>query len=745
MGVSLDLVSAVRRNIGFLRTVNESLWLHDRPAIVEAIRRYDELWMPLVAEISMGSAPPVVLPPLDIEWVWFCHTLNPVNYGQYCESRFSTLIGKPTIFNEENEEYALNRCREIWMRRYPSEPFENEANSDTPIPLVRNEDLLSEVLKQRILYSKFSKPYMTEIMYLIAARQRYKGFLYILSRVSDKCSCFVPTCDILIMWLTHQSYPTVYAEDMKEADCDVSKVARVWETVEEEEVEETKKLWEGTFDQPYEKAGGQIALDQGGVPSSKPPVYWEVFGTDVNTRYKSLMPRFLLEVCVFARLGPKMKLIQEKITHNFVRLRAVRCHKELKSDKPLSSILYDSWQMVWHLYCEFGTRGVNLEFRHRGGRCFKGSKLKNAEAFLWNDLLRAPTLTLGREVEQGVGIFSSITPPAQAPYLLKCVPDRVTDDSGTMISDEILRMNHYRPQEGRWLSRTVLDHAGRECFVVRIRVGGGFWRRGGENPSNVKWEDRITEIREGPWSYVAGSIGRAPAKVVGTALPKEPPEQWDAAWQFSSGDELMLRLESSTSKSGLSFSLRNQTSSDSSVKLLIGRRMQYKVKKVNPKSDAEETELDDKGDEGLDLDEEELDFVTVVRLTEEHPTGRATALINWKLLAVEFIPEEDAVFVLLLCISIVRSLSEMRKEDLGKLLIRRRVKEAKPGARNWGSVILHPSPACSTPVSPFLQPWHWNAKVVLASDGADSLTRQPSFINSGAEGSDALYKRGIMP
>lgn len=71
-------------------------------------------------------------------------------------------------------------------------------------------------------------------------------------------------------------------------------------------------------------------------------------------------------------------------------------------------------------------------------------------------LLRAPTLTLGREVEQGVGIFSSITPPAQAPYLLKCVPDRVTDDSGAMISDEILRMNHYRPQEGRWLSGLFL-------------------------------------------------------------------------------------------------------------------------------------------------------------------------------------------------------------------------------------------------------------------------------------------------
>lgn len=45
---------------------------------------------------------------------------------------------------------------------------------------------------------------------------------------------------------------------------------------------------------------------------------------------------------------------------------------------------------------------------------------------------------------------------------------------------------------------------------LNCRVGGGFWRRGGETPSTVKWEDRITEVREGSWSYVAGSIGRAP-------------------------------------------------------------------------------------------------------------------------------------------------------------------------------------------------------------------------------------------
>lgn len=48
---------------------------------------------------------------------------------------------------------------------------------------------------------------------------------------------------------------------------------------------------------------------------------------------------------------------------------------------------------------------------------------------------------------------------------------------------------------------------------VKCRVGGGFWRRGGETPLPVKWEDRIIEIREGSWSYIAGSIGRSPGMV----------------------------------------------------------------------------------------------------------------------------------------------------------------------------------------------------------------------------------------
>ncbi|KAL2563510.1 hypothetical protein AAZX31_20G223600 [Glycine max] len=751
----IDLVSAARRNIWFLRTVADSVWLHHTPIMVEAVRRYHDFWMPLIADLTLPySSPPTILPPLDIHWVWFCHTLNPVSYREYCETRFSKLIGKAGIFDEENREYALMRCREIWSSRYPLESFENEASSDSQdldtvvvVGGCLKESVFKEVEKQRVLLcSMFVEPYRSEVVYLIAARQRYKAFLFMLLRFArDFSSRLVPTSDILLMWLTHQSYPTVYCEDLKALaiEGDLEKVATLSEKVKEKEFEETKKLWDRAFNQPYEKAGGEVPLTLEGVISIKSPVYWEDSGTDVNTKYRSMLPRFLLEACVFVRLKQRITTSQKDVNRDFLRLQIIRCHSELKLDKAFSNFTNDSWKKAWHFYCEFGTKGVMFDYRRHGGNCLRGSSLLDTVSFRWNDLLRADSLTLEKEVSQQVNVVTSITPPVQAPYLLKCVPDRVTDDSGAMISDVILKMNSYRPQEGRWLSRTVLDHAGRVCFVIRIRVGGGFWRRGGEAPSAVKWEDRIIEIREGSWSYVAGYIGRAPEKVVATATPKEPTEQCKAAWCFSTGDELTIQWDSSQSVSGLTFSLLNQTSPESSVLLLRGRQMQYQVKKTKSKRKGEDmkTELEEKE---VDEEEDEESFITVVRFTEDNPDGKATALLNWRLLVVEVLPEEDAVLMLLLCLSILKSVSEMKKQDVGGLLVRRRLKEARLGSRDWGSVILHPSSWSSSIDSTYLQPWHWNAGVLMKSDAVDQLKRYPTLSQSPVEGSDKLYKHGIL-
>lgn len=73
----------------------------------------------------------------------------------------------------------------------------------------------------------------------------------------------------------------------------MEKVSGAWDAVKEQYVEETKNIWEEIFDKPYEKAGGAVNLLDIDV---KPPFYWVVSDNDVNLKYKSMVPRFLLEV-----------------------------------------------------------------------------------------------------------------------------------------------------------------------------------------------------------------------------------------------------------------------------------------------------------------------------------------------------------------------------------------------------------------------------------------------------------------
>lgn len=51
--------------------------------------------------------------------------------------------------------------------------------------------------------------------------------------------------------------------------------------------------------------------------------------------------------------------------------------------------------------------------------------------------------------------------------------------------------------------------------------------------------------------------------MVGTATPKQPLEELKAAWNFSTGDELIIQWDTSTTKPSLSFSLTNPASESS--------------------------------------------------------------------------------------------------------------------------------------------------------------------------------------
>ncbi|KQK04255.1 hypothetical protein BRADI_2g12637v3 [Brachypodium distachyon] len=613
---------------------------------------------------------------------------------------------------------------DVWAARYPLEPFDlynNDFDGNKLNGIDKNNangEIVKLIRAYASLAARFASPFISEGVYHVAAKRRYVRFLDLVNKrvcTTREDTRLVPSFDILLMWLAHQSFPVSYSRDMTAMgirDNVAKMVVGYGEVVSEEVVEKTRVLWEETYNEPYDMAGSD-------VDTAKQAFYWQAAATeeDVNRLYKGLQPRFLMEqVLVFL----KGESNSEHIDNEFLRLRTQRGHRSLKLNKPMSSLSCKTWQKTWHLYCEFATRALTIEFRRSTSGCFRNSKLLKNVSFSWNDMLHEESLVLTEGIDVSMRVMVSITPPIQAPYLLKCVPDRVTDDGGAMVSDVILRMRNYRPQEGRWLTRTVLDYGGKECFVIRIRIGRGIWRRGPETPVAVKWEDRSIEVREGTWSYIASatSVGYAPEKVVGTAIPSKDQQENKVVWSFSTGDVLTVQFGDD-----LNFMLQNKNSYEE-ARLLVGRRLSYSINKDITSNNRSEEEQ----------------YLTLVRTSPDHPDGKATMLLNWKLLAVEFLPEEDAVFVLLLCMSIARTMTEIRREDVAGLLVRRRIREGRVGQRDWGSVMLPNSPS----LDPHLQPWYRNAASVLSStetvpNGVVPIRYSP------ADGKDELYRQALIP
>lgn len=755
--ISVDLVAAATKQLQFLKVVGNMPGLHHGPLVLQAIKRYKQFWMPLVAELGQSRT---LLPPLDVQWVWHCHCLNPDAYRRYCVSRFARIIDKPLLLEPKSEADSLYRCRKLWSERFPSEPFDLRLklrpglNSSVVHPVticsenkVEDDDfdLVAAISSQSSLYQQqFFQPFMWENAFLVAAKERYKCFLHLVNKYNEIFKACVPTFDIILMWAAHQNSPVAYARDVEWIDgvFGGAAITRGPNNMSEEDLHETARLWEITYGRPYEKAGATfdsilstplpISKALGGLDNPK-PMHWEYQEIDVNKKHETLEPRHVMEVCVLIK-GVANSHKNEEFENLTLRLQVLESYKRLRLDKHLAELsTATQWQKPWTLQCEVSTRGLVLELRSSmGASCINPlgrSRSLDKLVFLWNEILQAPSLTLDKTItaksrsltlnsntdhHTQIQIITSITPPVQAPYLLKCVPDRVTDDSGAMISDYVLRMNKKRPQEGRWISRTVLNHAGKECFVVRIRVARGMWRRSGDRPVGVDWNERVIQICEGTWTYVSGSIGIAPANVVGTATPiADELEHHKMTWSLSSGEifTIQMPIQQIQWERHLEFTLKNAPKGKS-ARLMNGRKLQYEVTGAKP--------------------EEEEGFVTLVRYTAQCPQGKATALFNWKVSAMEFLPEEDAVLVMLLCNATVRTVADFGSDNLGNFFIRRRMKEAKPRSRDWGSVVMQNSPWMSD-----LSFWYLNPREVL---GLPPVDEQTFPLNSEEE--THLYRNG---
>lgn len=133
------------------------------------------------------------------------------------------------------------------------------------------------------------------------------------------------------------------------------------------------------------------------------------------------------------------------------------------------------------------------------------------------------------------------------------------------------------------------------------------------------------------------------------------------------------------------------------MRLINGRKLQYEVPNAIP--------------------QEEEGFVTLIRYNAQSPQGKATALFNWKVSAMEIHQEEDVVLVLLLCTATMRSVADFGGKHHGNLFAQKRHKESKPGLKDWGSVVVEHATSQSN-----LAMWYLNTpQLAEAEDGTERV------------------------
>ncbi|KAL5822007.1 hypothetical protein ACOSQ3_023889 [Xanthoceras sorbifolium] len=278
--ISVNLVAAAKQQLQFLAAVDRNRWLYDGPTLQKAIYRYNACWLPLLAKYSeYHISEGFLVVPLDCEWIWHCHRLNPVQYKSDCEQLYGGILDNSKVVSSVKGT-CTRQTEEIWNKLYPEEPynfdFTKVSSEDSSVELSGLEkytkyDLVSAVRRQSPFFYQVSRNHMNDEIFLEEAEARYKGFLHLIKRNRERsmrCFC-VPTYDIDLIWHTHQLHPVSYCKNVSEVlgkilehddmDQDRTKGKKL-----DTGFSGTTKQWEETFGSRYWKAG---AMHRGTAPS----------------------------------------------------------------------------------------------------------------------------------------------------------------------------------------------------------------------------------------------------------------------------------------------------------------------------------------------------------------------------------------------------------------------------------------------------------------------------------------------
>ncbi|XP_038716053.1 glycine-rich domain-containing protein 2-like [Tripterygium wilfordii] len=603
--ISEDLVVAGKRQLQFLAEVDRNRHLYDDHALDRAIYRYKYCWLPLLAkhEKSQLSEGPLVVP-LDCEWVWHCHRLNPVRYKADCEALFGTILGIRDVVSS-----VYGSCKDqtvkIWNQMYPNEPYELDLSSQFSKDVVdnvlvtqqsTNYDLVAAVKRQSTFFHQVSRPHMTDDRFLEEAVARYKGFLHLIKRNQERSirQFCVPTYDIDLIWHSHQLNPTSYCKDMvalignvlqhDDTDSDRSKGKKL-----DTGFSGTSKQWEDTFGTRYWKAG---AMRRCNTPSpltfslsNQDTMTKKIVSSNENENMIRLPKKMLVEVML--EIVEVRDLPDDDKGSLFVTIDKKMLDSIFKTRRRLNISSETGQKQVTVFQCE--PNGVLIfELLSYGQRTSPGARfakslgttsislqnLMNPVSQLsvekWFDIVPISRGAYAKPISMRIAL--SFTSPVAAPYVLKMAP------ACPFSSSCFFPLSGKYQQAKSWAC--FVDETGNEIINIQMR----YLKHARNNSFRKQEVIGITKNRE--THVLAESAG------TGWSL-------MDSKWK--------LQLDKKYSKDDNIIELIGSRK----VVVIPGRKLEYETKK-NEKHSGEH------------------DFMTAVEISADYPYGKAAALLNLK-------------------------------------------------------------------------------------------------------------------
>ncbi|XP_047140965.1 uncharacterized protein LOC100209113 [Hydra vulgaris] len=205
----LNLVEKAQLEYDFLRLVDKHPVLYCENVLRNAVYRYENYWLPLVVKYNE------LLPaPLDIEWVWHCHILNPIAYQCDCLKLFGKIIDHaPMSFTIDK----ISTSKRYWTQTYKDIPFEIDLTNSNPILISTKSfkcsyDIVAASMRQRVFNYNSSLPHFRDPKFLQNAVKRYKIMITIKKENSN--TFIVPCYDNDLIWHSHMQHVLLYQSDM---------------------------------------------------------------------------------------------------------------------------------------------------------------------------------------------------------------------------------------------------------------------------------------------------------------------------------------------------------------------------------------------------------------------------------------------------------------------------------------------------------------------------------------------------